>query len=115
MSGGESRTPDLSTRRPSISPPSTVADSTPLDRFGRWMQLALCANHPDKEAWFSDYREQSKQAIAVCRRCPVRCECLAHALAAGEPMGIWGGLRATERQALMVGANKRTVAARGVG
>ena len=35
---------------------------------------------------------------AVCDRCPVRAECAAHAVAADEKWGLWGGLRPDQRQ-----------------
>lgn len=31
------------------------------------------------------------EAVTVCRRCPVRDDCLAYALEAGEVNGVWGG------------------------
>jgi WhiB family redox-sensing transcriptional regulator len=37
-------------------------------------------------------------AKAVCRRCPVRRRCAAHALATPEPYGIWGGLSEADRE-----------------
>ena len=36
----------------------------------------------------------------MCAECPVRSTCLEHALAAGEPFGIWGGLTLRERRVL---------------
>jgi hypothetical protein len=38
---------------------------------------------------------------AICRCCPVRTQCLAYALDAGEPSGIWGGLTTDERLTLI--------------
>lgn len=43
-------------------------------------------------------REQS--AKAICRACPVRIECLDHAVDADERYGIWGGLTDVERRHL---------------
>ena len=40
-------------------------------------------------------------AKAVCRTCPVRTECLEHALKIPEPYGIWGGLSEDERAQLL--------------
>jgi WhiB family redox-sensing transcriptional regulator len=36
----------------------------------------------------------------ICAKCPVKPECLAYALAIGDPYGIWGGLTAGERAEL---------------
>jgi WhiB family redox-sensing transcriptional regulator len=33
----------------------------------------------------------------VCESCPVRAECLDHAVSAGERYGVWGGLTSDER------------------
>lgn len=38
------------------------------------------------------------QARALCRACPVRVDCLEHALTVREPHGIWGGLNELERR-----------------
>jgi WhiB family transcriptional regulator, redox-sensing transcriptional regulator len=37
----------------------------------------------------------------MCRQCPVVAQCRAHALAVGEPYGIWGGLSESERELLL--------------
>ncbi|MEU7472587.1 WhiB family transcriptional regulator [Streptomyces sp. NPDC044984] len=50
---------------------------------------------------------QAEQAKAVCRRCPVREQCLQWALDTGQSIGVWGGTSETERRAL-----KRRIAAR---
>lgn len=35
--------------------------------------------------------------IPICRQCPVRLNCLDHAISTNEPDGIWGGLTPTSR------------------
>jgi WhiB family redox-sensing transcriptional regulator len=40
-------------------------------------------------------------AKSICRSCPVRAQCAAHALAAREPYGVWGGFTETERLRLL--------------
>ncbi|MFD9307926.1 WhiB family transcriptional regulator [Streptomyces sp. NPDC060048] len=39
-------------------------------------------------------------AKEVCALCPVQRDCLRHALLAGEPSGVWGGLDERERRRL---------------
>ncbi len=39
------------------------------------------------------------EAKSVCARCIVVRNCLAHAIAADEPAGVWGGLNRNERMA----------------
>lgn len=51
-------------------------------------------------AYFPDKGVPSRAAKAVCRRCPVREECLDAALERDELFGIWGGLSRAERAAL---------------
>jgi WhiB family redox-sensing transcriptional regulator len=42
-------------------------------------------------------RERLAKAKAICGRCPVRQECLEHALELPEEYGIWAGLTEEER------------------
>lgn len=46
----------------------------------------------------NDKRAREQQAKAICATCPVRAECLAVAVAAGERHGVWGGLTSDERR-----------------
>ena len=62
-----------------------------------WMDRALCAQ-TDPEVFFPDKGGSARLARLICRRCEVRLECLAHALAAGERYGVWGGLSERERR-----------------
>lgn len=63
---------------------------------GSWTRQAACANHPDLD-WFTDQRTEIAACKAICATCPVKTDCLTHAIDAGETHGIWGGLRHTER------------------
>ena len=56
--------------------------------------------HPDGERGASRLRREMA-AKAVCRACPVRAECAAHALSAREPYGVWGGFTEAERVRLL--------------
>src|SRR5258705_10430990 len=51
--------------------------------------------HPDGERGASRLRREAA-AKALCRGCPVRPECAAHALAAPGPYGVWGGFTRAE-------------------
>lgn len=64
-----------------------------------WGLEAACAGHEHPEWWFPtrlDGPEGPGRAIAICRECPVRTECLAYAQhltgEIGELLfGVWGG------------------------
>ena len=68
-----------------------------------WQERGLCQSGdatvffaPDSER----IREREKRETAakrVCDDCPVRRQCLEHALALPEQFGIWGGLTEVER------------------
>jgi WhiB family redox-sensing transcriptional regulator len=60
-------------------------------------ERALCSQM-DPELWFPEPWEDETPAKLICRRCPVREACLAHALNANEEYGIWGGLSPEERR-----------------
>ena len=82
-----------------------------------WRPDAACRGL-DPELFFSsdeianrqERQDREAEAKAVCARCPVRTECLAYAIDAGERYGIWGGLDPVERRAL-VRARSREAAA----
>lgn len=79
----------------------------PLADVWDWQRLGACRGrdsaqffHPDGERGASRLR-RDLAAKAVCRTCPVRAECAAHALSAREPYGVWGGFTETERLRLL--------------
>lgn len=61
-----------------------------------WMDHAECTN-VDPALFFPERGEDVSQAKAVCRECPVRTECLEHAMANHETFGVWGGTSERER------------------
>lgn len=64
-----------------------------------WNHRAACRfSNPDD--LFVDGAAQNR-AKAVCGGCPVRTECLAHALDHRIEHGIWGGMTERERRALL--------------
>jgi WhiB family redox-sensing transcriptional regulator len=72
-----------------------------------WRTRAACRG-PETALFFppatSERREdrdaRERRAKSICRGCPVRTECLDHALRVGEMHGIWGGLNELERRGL---------------
>jgi WhiB family redox-sensing transcriptional regulator len=72
---------------------SAPADATTL---GAWRFRAECRT-ADPRLFFPSGR-YGDRAKRICARCPVRAECLHHALTVGERHGIWGGTTADERQ-----------------
>ena len=64
-----------------------------------WGQRAACASERfDPDWWFTPADDPDHTtARTICGSCPARRSCLAHALATGEPEGIWGGFDEAER------------------
>lgn len=80
----------------------------PLQEVYEWQYEGACRG-VDPETFFSPDAERGPRraareasAKALCAVCPVITECLRHAIAVKEPYGVWGGLNATEREALQV-------------
>src|SRR5688572_7681456 len=46
-------------------------------------------------------RCREQRAKSLCRHCPVRAECAAHALSHRERHGVWGGFTSRERMRLL--------------
>ena len=49
------------------------------DALPSWQQQALCREF-DLDLWYPTRGQPNQPALAICRRCPVRSECLADAL-----------------------------------
>lgn len=65
-----------------------------------WMDRAAC-DGADLELFYPNTAsEESPKAVAICRGCDARPDCLQYALDRGEPFGIWGGLTTPERREL---------------
>ena len=66
-----------------------------------WMRDTPC-QQTDPDMWHPEPKDSAtaRRAKAICRTCPVRAECLTHALATNEQEGIWGGLVLKERRKL---------------
>lgn len=64
-----------------------------------WRAAARC-RVADADALFTRGRVQ-REARQFCDTCPVRTECLAHALDHQIEVGVWGGMTERERRALL--------------
>lgn len=80
---------------------------TDILKMGDWVDDAECRGQP-LEWWFPlEFNKQAsniKAAKAICRRCPVREDCLEYAMSYPHTYmslpGIWGGLTEAERRQL---------------
>lgn len=86
----------------------------PAAEIWEWQLRAACRNldsalffHPEGERGPRRAARETR-AKQICRSCPVLEQCRRHALAVGEPYGVWGGLSVAERSALIRGAPPRT-------
>ena len=72
-----------------------------------WRASAAC-NGQDPKIWFPEGTRMSslRRAVAICNLCPVKEECLAHALEVKEPHGVWGGASETQRRRLLLRQRK---------
>ncbi len=83
-----------------------------MDTHNRdWRDRAACL-HEDPDLFFpvgttGPAIAQAEAAKAICRRCPVREECLEFAMRTGQAFGIWGGLTEEERRALRRARTRR--------
>lgn len=62
----------------------------------RWQDRAACMGTFDLR-FFPERGASNSEIKAICAGCPVREECLEHALTAPEKFGIWGGTSERER------------------
>ncbi len=82
--------------------------SMPVRRLDDWQDFAACAGDDGGFFYPPLHGERKKEktmrerrAKNLCNHCPVRIECLDHALANDERYGIWGGLTDAERRGLV--------------
>jgi WhiB family redox-sensing transcriptional regulator len=64
-----------------------------------WMGQGSCRT-ADPDELFVEGAAQNR-AKALCTGCPVRTECLAHALDGRIEYGVWGGMTERERRSLL--------------
>ena len=65
-----------------------------------WMQDGECRNYPPAAFFPSDGVGVDK-ARKICAECPVKSECLEHALEHRIEHGVWGGCSERERRRIL--------------
>jgi WhiB family redox-sensing transcriptional regulator len=66
-----------------------------------WMAQAACRSIPTETMYPAPGDTVTmRRAVSTCAGCPVRADCLSHALLEGEDHGIWGGTTARQRSRL---------------
>jgi len=69
-----------------------------------WQHQAACRDRtadfypPMRPERKDERRVREHRAKLVCASCPVRTQCLDHAIAVDERYGVWGGLTQDERR-----------------
>ena len=81
-------------------------------RDREWVLRAACREGVDPELFFPPSAAYASPALAVCRRCPVRGQCLTEALDAGDLDGIWGGTTRVQRARILNGTHGTLLGAR---
>ena len=65
-----------------------------------WQDDANCKG-VDIDIFFSLDETDQKQALELCKACPVQPECLRDAIEQREMYGIWGGMRESDRRSII--------------
>ncbi|MFD5788654.1 WhiB family transcriptional regulator [Streptomyces sp. NPDC127037] len=87
--------------------PSTshaAPDNLPTPRS--WFDDAACRGLPINTFFPVGKGPDALYAKAQCAPCPVRSECLTHALTAREDYGVWGGFDEHERAEMLAEARR---------
>lgn len=103
------------------APPSRETGwAVPPEALTEWLTLAeevdrvgaVPCRTSDAEAWWPDRSEvdrlPARMALDACGVCDARAACLAYAVAAQEPAGIWGGTTPADRSRLRADLPLRT-------
>ncbi|MFD9408174.1 WhiB family transcriptional regulator [Streptomyces sp. NPDC059989] len=79
-----------------------------------WQATAACRGtgsewffHPEGERG-EERATRDETAKRICAWCPVRAQCLRHALSVQEPYGVWGGLTEEERRRTLASTRLRS-------
>ncbi|MFP5019298.1 WhiB family transcriptional regulator [Pseudonocardia phyllosphaerae] len=76
-----------------------AARRRPSGPVWNWRIAARCRTTDAEDLFVTGSRQ--REAKEFCVRCPVRTECLAHALDNEIDSGVWGGTTERERRALL--------------
>lgn len=68
-----------------------------IESPSNWLGDHACKNM-DPDIFFPVRGQSTAPAKAICAKCPVRIECLEHAIALSEKLGVWGGASERERR-----------------
>lgn len=74
--------------------------SAPVLEERPWAVFAAC-RESEADLFFSGSKADERAALALCRICTVRDECLDHALEVRERFGVWGGTTEKQRRSLL--------------
>jgi len=78
----------------------------PIADHWEWQFEGACNGEETNEFFLEDDMRGAKKinrqvsAIAICNTCPVKQQCLDHALKVPEMYGIWGGMTEEQRHTL---------------
>ncbi len=65
-----------------------------------WQLKAVCRS-TTLEVFYSSEQQAVREAVSMCRRCPVRRPCLEAAVDRAEWFGVWGGTTERERRRMI--------------
>lgn len=98
-----SRARPVGTRRAARSANLLAVPDSPngVDDVGRiaWVSQALCRDTDPDELFVRGAAQ--RQAVAICRHCPVLQQCGADALDNKVEFGVWGGMTERQRRLLL--------------
>ena len=87
--------------------PSVSAFLKPIHSEWEWQEQGACRTS-DPSIFFLEHnlrrkakREKEAKAVSICNSCPVKLECLNHALNTPEIYGVWGGMTEEQRHTIM--------------
>jgi WhiB family redox-sensing transcriptional regulator len=79
----------------------------PIHEQWEWQHEGACVGESTEE-FFLDYnlrgvakRKKEIKAISICNSCPVKMQCLEHALNTPEVYGVWGGMTEEQRNTIL--------------